>query len=112
MKDDDDIVPAISTLHDEFCSNDIYFDNVVSDETLVEEILVTPDCQDGWKDDDVKNLLDYNFKILGVNMVKIEMNRSDKGALTSCLVKILPIPLKKVEKLSLHLRNWSLKTVS
>ena len=96
---------------DEFCSNQEYDEHPkvddANDDTLVEEILATPDCQGGWKDEDVENIIEYNLKILGINMVKITRNRSNRGALTSCLVQIRPISWKKIEKLTL--RNWSLK---
>jgi hypothetical protein len=97
-----------SNLEDEFCSDHIYLDNVVNDETLLEEILLTPTCQEGWNDEDVENLLDYNLKLLEINMVKAKSNRSN--TLTSCQVIIQPIPKKNIEGLSFPLRSWTLKT--
>ena len=86
---------------DEFCPDNIYVENV--DDTLVEDILITTDCDADWKDDNMENLIYYKLKIIGINMVKINrINRSNNGAFTSCLVKIQPIPVKKIEILSLN----------
>ena len=96
----------MSTLQDEFCSDDLYVDNVVKD-TLVEEILIEPDSQADWKD--VEELIDYNLKVIGINLVKIQMNRSNQGDFTSCLVKIQPTMMTKIG--SFPLRNWVLRAV-
>ena len=108
-----DETAAEIAVQDEFCSDENYVENVVNNDTLVEEILVKPDdCQADLKDEYVENLIDYNFKIKGINVVKIKINRSNRGAFTSCLVKIEPIPLKRIESESFPLRNWSLKAIS
>ena len=64
-----------STLRDEFCNDDIYLKDAGTDQTLLEEILATPTNQKGWNDMDVENLLEYNLKILGINLTKVKINR-------------------------------------
>ena len=83
--------------------------NVLKYDTPVEEILFKPDDQTDWKDDYIENLIDYNLKITGISMVKINITRSIEGDVASCLVKIQPITRKKIE--SLDFPNWSLKAV-
>ena len=62
-------------------------------------------------EDAVNDLLDYNLKILGIVMMKVKMNKSESGSITSCLVTIQPTPKNTIRRLSVSLRNWNLKTV-
>ena len=89
-----------STLQDEFCDDQIYLEVPGNDETLVKEILAIPSCQEGWKDEDVKNLLEYNFKILGINVTNAQIKRSKEGILCSCLLSIEPISKNIISKIN------------
>ena len=100
---------GMSTLQDEICPDDIYVENVLKYDTPVEQILFKPDDQTDWKDDYIENLIDYNLKITGISMVKINITRSIEGDVASCLVKIQPITRKKIK--SLDFPNWRLKAV-
>ena len=99
------------TVQDEVCSDDIYIDDLVHDDTVVEEILLQAPCQEICEEDDMNEILDYNLKILGVNMIKCKMNKSESDVITSCLVTIQPTPKKIIKRLSISLRNWKLKIV-
>ena len=105
----------VSTLKDEFCGDDIYEekndDNKDTNETLVEQILVTPDCQADWRDDYVTKLVHDKLKAIGIIMTKIQINRSNRKAFTSCVVFIKPIESKKITEANFPLRNWTLKII-
>jgi hypothetical protein len=91
-------------LNDEFCSNkDYLIENASSIETLVEEIFVKP--ENDWKDEEVENLIEYNLKIVGINVIKIhkEMSKSSE----SFRVKIQPTELKNLKSESFPIRNWN-----
>ena len=90
-------------LNDEFCSNkDYLIENASSIKALVDEILVKP--EDDWKDEEVENLIDYNLKIVGINVVKINKEISQSGE--TYRVKIQPTELKDLKSESFPLRNW------
>ena len=56
-------------LQDEFCSDQLYLDSL-DDDTPVEEILMEATCQADLDEEAFEVLLDYNRKILEINMVK------------------------------------------
>ena len=62
------------TLKDEFCSNESY--EIASDDQLVEQILVTADCQADWSDKVVTKLLDEKLNSIGIKMKSIKVNRN------------------------------------
>ena len=99
------------TLQDEFCSNLIYHENLVNNDTPVKEILLEAPREETLDEDAVNDLLDYNLKVLGIVMMKVKMNKSESGSITSCLVTIQPTPKNTIRRLSVSLRNWNLKTV-
>ena len=73
---------------DEFCSDNIYLHNLVdADNALVEEIVLEPACQDHLDDESGKDLLDYNLKIMGINMIKAKMNMKHNKSYTDKLWK-------------------------
>ena len=56
-------------LNDEFCSDNDFMETNIN--TLVDELLVKPG--DNEKDaKDIMNLIDYNLKIVGIDVIKIE----------------------------------------
>ena len=96
-------------MNDEFCFNTEYLiENASSIKALVDEILVKP--EDDWKDEEVENLIDYNLKIVGINVVKINKEISQSGETYG--VKIQPTELKDLKSESFPLRNWENKSVT
>ena len=93
-----------STLQDEFCSDETFAESIDNEDTLIEEIVVKPtNCQEEISESDVASFINYKLKIVGINMVKmINIEKSNVGSFSSCLVKIEPVSLKKIEKL----KNW------
>ena len=91
-------------LTDEFCPDSIYA--VTNDETLVEEILIIPDRESDWIEKDVENLVDYKLKVIGVNIVKITIERGSSDVISSCKVQIVPTPLKNLRSLPYRKWNW------
>ena len=104
------------TLKDEFCS-DKTFDNhtlVAEDaieEALVEQILVTADCQADWNDGYVTKLMDEKLKLLGIQMKSIVVNRNGRKSFESCLVTIQPIERRVIERESFPIRRWTMKCI-
>ena len=85
-----------SNLNDEFCSDKDY-------NTVVDELIVKP--PNDWKDTEVENFIDYNLKIVGINVFEIEKERSQSGE--NFRVKIQPTQLKDLKSESFPLRNWT-----
>ena len=77
---------------------------------LVERILVSPDCQTGWKDGYIERLVDEKLKAVELKMKNIQINRR-WGSFTSCVVLIEPVTRKQIEKIdfSAQLKNWKLE---
>ena len=90
-------------LNDEFGSNKDYLLEIASSiKALVDENLVKP--EDDWKDEEVENLIEYNLKIVGINVVKINKDISHSGE--TYRVKIQPTELNDLKSESFPLRNW------
>ena len=89
-------------LNDEFCSNKDY-ENASGNETLVDEIFVKP--ENDWKDTEAENLTEYNLKIVGIEVIKIDKEMSQNSE--SFRVKIQPTELKNLKSESFPIRNWS-----
>ena len=95
-------------MNDEFCSDSEYHEQNKT-EKVVEEIVIKPDCEADWKNADVKDVIEYKLKIVGINVNEVEVDKSDSEDIISCLVKIQPTPLKNLDILSFPFINWNLK---
>ena len=87
----------IETIRDEFCCDTDYDKPNVSKETnaiLVKTILVSPDCQTGWKDSYITKLISDKLTAVDLKVKSFQINRS-RGSFTSCLVQIEPVTRKK-----------------
>ena len=71
-------------------------DDVERSATLVEKILVNPDCQADWRDDVVIKLVNEKLDTIGMKMNEIVVNISNRGSFVSCLVRIQQIQRKKL----------------
>ena len=78
---------------------------------FVESILVTPDCQTGWKDNYISKLINDKLLVVNLKMKSIQINRR-WGSFISCLVKIEPVERKEIENIDFaiktKLKNWKL----
>ena len=81
--------------NDEICSDSEY-QTLNTAETDVEEIIVKPDCKTDWENVDVKDIIEYKLKIVGINVNEVETNRSTSGEIISCIVRIQPTPLNNL----------------
>ena len=88
-----------SSLNDEFCSDKDY----LMENSLVDELIVKP--ENDLKDAEVVNFIEYNLKIVGINVVKIEKELSKSSE--HFRVKIQPTQLKDLKSESFPLRNWT-----
>ena len=84
------------TLQNEFCSNES-FEKLI-DEELVENILVTADCQAEWSDNVVTKLVNDKLGTIGIQMKSITVNRNVRRCFESCIVKIEPMKKKMIDK--------------
>ena len=80
-----------SALNDEFCSDTSFFKHDDKEDTIIEEILLVLKKKSDENEEDLENSIDYNLKILGINMVKIA--RKSESDSTSFTVKIAPTSL-------------------
>ena len=84
----------------------------VTDEAnaTVENILVSPDCQTGWKDAYIDKLIDEKLTAVNLKMIRIQINRR-RGSFISSLVQIEPVLREKVNELDFAARNrnWKLE---
>ena len=55
-------------------------------EAIIDKIVVKPD--DVWKDVEVKKVINYKLKTVGIDVVKIDEVKSQSGELILCKVKI------------------------
>ena len=94
--------------NDEICSDSEY-QVLNTAETDVEEIVVKPDCKTDWENVDVKDIIEYKLKIVGINVNEVETNRSISGEILSCIVRIQPTPLNNLNIPSFPFRNWNVK---
>jgi hypothetical protein len=92
------------TLNDEFCYDKDYTENAMDKTILVDELLVKPDDENDWKNEDVVNLIDYKLKIVGIDVVNIEKEIKE-DEIISCKVKIQPTQLKNIESESFPFIN-------
>ena len=89
-------------LNDEFCSDNDFMETNIN--TLVDELLVKPG--DNEKDaKDIMYLIDYNLKIVGIDVIKIEKEIIQSNQVFK--VKIQPNRLEVLKSESFPLRNWS-----
>ena len=104
-------IPTVEpeTLKDEFCSNESY--EIVSDDQLVEKILVTADCQADWSDKIVTKLMDEKLNAIGIKMKSVKVNRNIRKCFESCLVTINPMQRKLIDQESFPLRRWTMKCI-
>ena len=78
----------------------------------MEEIIINPDGENYWEDDNVEGVIDYKLKVIGISMKKIEIERNKLNVIKSCAIKINPIPLSKLDLRSFPFRNWDWKAAS
>jgi hypothetical protein len=97
------------TLQDEFCSNESF--QKISDDELVENILVTADCQADSSDNVVTKLVNNKLKTIGIRMKSITVNRNIKRCFESCIVKIEPMKKKSIEKETFPMNRWTMKCI-
>ena len=76
------------TLQDEFCTDESF--ERLSDDVLVEEILVTADCQAEWSEV-VTKLVNERLATIGIQIKTIKVNRNIHTCFESCLVTIEPM---------------------
>ena len=86
-----------SALKDEFCPDGVYLDTV-NEDILIEEFVIKPDGEIDWKSNDIESSIEYKLKVVGVDILNMEILRDDEILITSCLVKIKPIQLNKKER--------------
>ena len=55
-----------------------------------------------------EELLDYNMKVLGINIVKVKTTKSESGVMSS-EVTIQPSTKQAIKSLHCSHRNWNLK---
>ena len=74
-----------SELNDEICHDSEYQVEDIEDpaEQVVEEIELKPDCDDDWKNLDLKDLVENRLKIVGIKVNGLEINRSISGNIIS-----------------------------
>ena len=112
--DNNDLIETTSrsepeTLKDEFCSDETF--EKVRDSALVENILVTPDCQADWNDSAVTKLVAEKLDSIGIKMKEIEVNRNVRRCFASCLVRIEPVQRKIIEEATFPMRRWTMKWI-
>ena len=95
-------------MNDEFCSDSDYHEENTS-EKFVEEIVIKPDSETNWKNADVKDVIEYKLKIVGINVIEVEIDKSESYDFISCFVKIQPTLLKNLDIPGLPFRNLNLK---
>ena len=93
-------------LNDEFCS-DASFKHDDKEDTIIEEILVVLKKKSDEDKEDLENSIDYNLKILGINMLKI--TRKSESDSTAFTVKIAPTSLGKIKDLNFQKEEFSVK---
>jgi hypothetical protein len=97
------------TLQDEFCTDESF--ERLSDDVLVEEILVTADCQADWSDNVVTKLVNEKLEIIGIQMKSIAVNRNIRRCFESCIVKIEPMKKRSIEKEPFPMKRWTMKCI-
>ena len=93
---------------DEFCSDKTYFDSLVDDDIPVKEILVKAPCPQDLDEEAFEEILDYNLKIVGINMVKAKTKKSESGSISS-EVTIQPSPKQAIKSFRSSNRSLNLK---
>jgi hypothetical protein len=100
-----------STMSDEFCSDKSFVENDLEKDCVVEEILVKLDSEEGCNtNDDVKNLIEYKLKIVGIDMKELKINRDEPGDDVACSIKIKAMNSKNIDVESFPFRNWKIVT--
>jgi hypothetical protein len=93
---------------DEFCFDQTYLDSLVDEDIPVNEILVEAACPQDLDEEAFEELLDYNTKISGINMVTAKTKKSESGLISS-EVTIQPSPKQAIKSLHSFNRSWNLK---
>ena len=103
---------ADTILLDEFCYANDFLDNLAEDDSPspVKEIVLETTCEEILEEEEMKDLLEYNLKILGINLLEAKAGKSESG-LISITVIIQPTSKEIIARLSLALENWNLKTM-
>ena len=97
------------TLRDEFCSDESFEKTI--DEELVENILVTADCQADWSDYVVTKLVNDKLRTIGIQLKSIKVNRNIRRCFESCIVKIEPMKKKAIENETFPMNRWTMKCI-
>ena len=90
-------------ISDEVCPDEEYQE--VDDDALVEEIVLESAIED---EEASKDLIEYNLKIFGINMLETKTKKSESGVI-SCKLMIQPTPKKIIRQLSIALIDWKVK---
>ena len=77
---------------------------------FVNDIVLESTCKKDLDENATKDLLEYNFKIQGINILETRPKKSESGVL-SCVVVIQPKTKEIITRLGLALRDWKLETI-
>ena len=69
--------------------------------------MIETDEESYWKEDELESTIDYKLKVNGISIEEIDIERNELNVIKSCVVKIIPIPLKDLR--SFPFRNWNWK---
>ena len=64
-----------TVLQDEFCCDNDFLDNLAEDDSPVNEIVLETTCQENLREEDMKDLLEYNLKILGISLLEAKTGK-------------------------------------
>ena len=68
--------------------------------------MVKPRSESDLRDDEVENVIDYNLKIIGLDVVNFEIERKPDDGIC-CLVNIQPTARKTLERFKFPLGTWN-----
>ena len=93
-------------MNDEFCPDNTYEE--IGPDHLVEEFVVKAKVESHLEIKDIEKIIDYNLKLVGVTMKKIEMKKNSDDEI-KLLVKVEETTLKKLKGLNLSHGTFSSK---
>ena len=97
---------TVFNLKDEFCPDIIYEE--IGPDHLIEEFVVNVKVEYDHEIKDIEEMIDYNLKIAGLTMKKIEMEKNSDDAI-ELLVKVEETTLKKLKGFNFPHGTLSLK---
>ena len=96
-------------ISNEVCPDEKY--DEVDDSAPVKIFGLESTCQEEFDEEASKDLLEYNFKIIGINMLETRTKKSESGVIL-CEVIIQPTPKEVIKRLGSALRDWKVTTMS